>query len=175
MQASADDVTFDYATSRSGDNSEADDFTATSGTGTITAGSTSTTITVSTYDDGTNGPNSVYEGDETFTVTISNPTVAGISQATAKGTIIDDEGLPTASVLDSTHIASENAGTIPTFIEFEIGPRNEQPSEISLSISGTATQGDDYSISTTINVPRKHKPRLARSAHDSQRQHIRAG
>ena len=154
-EASADDVTFHYATSRqSDDNSEADDFTRTSGTGTITAGNSATTFTVPTYDDGTNGPNSFYEGDETFTVTISNPTVAGISQATAKGTIIDDEGLPTASVLDSTHIASENAGTIPTFIEFEIGPRNEQPSEISLSISGTATQGDDYSISTTINVPR---------------------
>ena len=109
------------------------------------AGNSAATITVPTYDDGTNGSNSVYEGDETFTFTIFNPTVAAILHATAKGTIIDDEGLPTASVLDSTHIASENAGTIPTFIEFEIGPRNEQPSQISLSISGTATQGEDYS------------------------------
>ena len=93
---SADDVTFDYATSReSDDNSEAIDFTPTSGTGTITAGSTYTTITVPTHDDGFNDASSRYEGDETFTVTISNPTLAGISQATAKGTILDDESLST--------------------------------------------------------------------------------
>ena len=150
-----DDVTFNYATSRqSDDTSEAIDFTRTTGTGTIAAGNSAAIITVPTYDDGTNGPNSLYEGNETFTFTIFNPTVAAILHATAKGTILDDERIPIAAVLDSTHIASENAGTIPTFIDFEIGPRNERPSQISLSISGTATQGDDYSITTTINVPR---------------------
>ena len=51
---SADDVTFNYTTSRkSDDNSETGDFTQTDGTGTITAGSTYTTITVPTFDDGT--------------------------------------------------------------------------------------------------------------------------
>ena len=76
-----DDVTFNYATSiESDDNSEDIDFTPTSGTGTITAGNTATTFTVPTYDDGSNNDNSVYEGDETFTVTISNPTVAAISR-----------------------------------------------------------------------------------------------
>ena len=150
-----DDVTFNYATSRqSDDTSEAIDFTRTTGTETIAAGNSAAIITVPTYDDGTNHTNSLYEGDETFTFTIFNPTVAAILHATAKGTILDDERIPIAAVLDSTHIASENAGTIPTFIEFEIGPRNERPSQISLSISGTATQGDDYSITTTINVPR---------------------
>ena len=150
-----EDVTFNYATSRqSDDTSEATDFTRTNGTETIAAGNSAAIITVPTYDDGTNGPNSLYEGNETFTFTIFNPTVAAILHATAKGTILDDERIPIAAVLDSTHIASENAGTIPTFIDFEIGPRNERPSQISLSISGTATQGDDYSITTTINVPR---------------------
>ena len=150
-----EDVTFNYATSRqSDDTSEAIDFTRTTGNGTIAAGNSAAIITVPTHDDGTNGPNSLYEGNETFTFTIFNPTVAAILHATAKGTILDDERIPIAAVLDSTHIASENAGTIPTFIDFEIGPRNERPSQISLSISGTATQGDDYSITTTINVPR---------------------
>ena len=79
-----EDVTFYYITTiASGDNSGHEDFTATSGTGTITSGSSSTTITVPTDVD------SVYEDDETFTVTISNPTVAVISQATAKGTILN--------------------------------------------------------------------------------------
>ena len=150
---SADDVTFEYATSRSGDNSEADDFTATSGTGTITAGSTYTTITVPTHDDGHNDTSSTYEGDETFTVTISNPTLAGISQATAKGTIIDDERLPTVKFLTSNRIVSENAGTITDFALFSIVPKGEQTSQISLTIAGTATRNDDYVItSTTLTV-----------------------
>ena len=59
------------------------------------AGNSATTITVPTYDDGTNHQtNSVYEGNETFTVTISDPTIARISQATAKDTIIDADGCP---------------------------------------------------------------------------------
>ena len=87
-----EDVTFNYATSRqSDDTSEAIDFTRTTGTGTIAAGNSAAIITVPTYDDGTNHTNSLYEGDETFTFTIFNPTVAAILHATAKGTILDDE------------------------------------------------------------------------------------
>ena len=151
---SADDVTFEYATSReSDDNSEAIDFTPTSGTGTITAGSTYTTITVPTYDDGTNLPDSTYEGDETFTVTISNPTLAGISQATAKGTILDDESLPTVKFISNDRIKAENAGTITDFALFSIVPKGEQTSQISLTLAGTATRNDDYVItSTTLTV-----------------------
>ena len=150
---SADDVTFEYATSRSGDNSEAIDFTPTSGTGTITAGSTYTTITVPTYDDGTNLPDSTYEGDETFTVTISNPTLAGISQATAKGTILDDERLPTVKFISNDRNKAENAGTITDLALFSIVPKGEQTSQISLTLAGTATRNDDYVItSTTLTV-----------------------
>ena len=145
-----EDVTFDYATSReSDDNSELIDFTATSGTGTIEAGNTSTTFTVPTYDDGTDHPdNSNYEGDETFTVTISNPTVAGIFQATAKGTIIDDESLPTVKFIANDSIKSENVGTINNFIYFSAVPKSEQSSQVSLTLAGTATSNDDY-----VNLP----------------------
>ena len=162
-----DDVTFDYATSRtSDDNSESDDFTATSGTGTITGGSSSTTITVPTTDDSLNHPtNSVYEGDETFTVTISNPTVAGISQATAKGTILDDTDQPTLSFSSQSTNVDENAGTavltvnkagatnLPAEVDYETVSRN------------TAIEGEDYvatsgtltfqpaETSKTISVP----------------------
>ena len=150
-ETSADDVTFDYATSiESDDNSEAIDFTRTAGTGTITAGSTSTTITVPTYDDGLNNhTTSTYEGDETFTLTISNPTFAGISQATAKGTIIDDEDVPTASFRTVSQSELENSGTINNFIQFDIAPLNEGPAQISLTITGTATAGQDYETPDT--------------------------
>ena len=150
---SADDVTFEYATSRSGDNSEAIDFTATSGTGTITAGSTYTTITVPTHDDGHNDSTSSYEGDETFTVTISNPTLAGISQATAKGTILDDERLPTVKFTSSDRLTTEDAGHITNFLTFDVVPPGEQTSYISFTSSGTATAGQDYNIqNTTLTV-----------------------
>ena len=145
-----DDVTFNYATSiESDDNSEDIDFTPTSGTGTITAGNTATTFTVPTYDDGSNNDNSVYEGDETFTVTISNPTVAAISQATAMGTILNDEDVPTASFRTVSQHASENAGTINNFIQFDIAPLNEGSAQISLTITGTATAGQDYETPDT--------------------------
>ena len=153
--ATEGDVTFDYATRRqSDDNSESDDFTPTTGTGTITAGSTSTTFTVPTYDDGRdNDTTSIYEGDETFTVTISNPTLAGISQATAKGTIVDDERLPTVKFVPDDRIKSENTGTITDFIWFSVVPKSEQSSQISLTIAGTATGGDDYvNLPTTLTL-----------------------
>ena len=152
---SADDVTFEYATSRkSDDNSEAIDFTPTSGTGTITAGSTYTTITVPTYDDGLNNDTtSTYEVDETFTVTISNPTLAGISQATAKGTIIDDESLPTVKFIANNRVTAEHTGSIIDFIEFSVVPKGEQSAQVSLTLAGTATRNDDYLItSTTLTV-----------------------
>ena len=151
---SADDVTFDYATSiKSDDNSESNDFTATSGTGTITAGSTYTTITVPTHDDGHNDSTSSYEGDETFTVTISNPTLAGISQATAKGTILDDERLPTVKFTSSDRLTTEDAGHITNFLTFDVVPPGEQTSYISFTSSGTATAGQDYNIqNTTLTV-----------------------
>ena len=145
-----DDITFHYATSRqSDDNSEADDFTRTTGTGTIAAGNSAAIITVPTYDDGTNGPNSLYEGNETFTFTIFNPTVAAILHATAKGTILDDEDVPTASFRTSAQSAPENSGTINNFIQFDIAPLTERSAQISLTITGTATAGQDYETPDT--------------------------
>ena len=149
-----EDVTFDYATSiESDDNSEAGDFTNTSGSGTITAGNSATTITVPTHDDGLNDASSRYEGDETFTLTISNPTLAGISQDTAKGTILDDEGLSTVKFTSSDRLTTEDAGHITNFLTFDVAPPGEQTSYISFTSSGTATAGQDYNIqNTTLTV-----------------------
>ena len=145
-----DDVTFNYATSReSDDNSESNDFTRTTGTETIAAGNSAAIITVPTYDDGTNHTNSLYEGNETFTFTIFNPTVAAILHATAKGTILDDEDVPTASFQTISQQASENSGTVNNFIQFDIAPLTEGSAQISLTITGTATAGQDYETPDT--------------------------
>ena len=161
---SADDVTFEYATSRqSDDTSEAIDFTTTTGTETIAAGNSAAIITVPTYDDGTNNDTtSVYEGDETFTFTIFNPTVAGISQATAKGTILDDERLPTIKFLTSDRTVSENAGAINDFILFSVVPKSEHSSQISLTLAGTATRNDDYDIISTTLTVSNHQTQVGR-------------
>ncbi len=61
------------------------DFTAGSGTLVFPAGTLSRTITVEILDDG------VHEPDETFTVTLSNPTGAVLGRAAATGAIRDDD------------------------------------------------------------------------------------
>ena len=83
------DVTVEYSTSTgTGDTASASDFTAASGeTATITAGQTETTVTIPTTQD------SLDESDETFTLTISNPSSnAELGTAvSATGTIEDDD------------------------------------------------------------------------------------
>ena len=82
--ASSRRVTVEYATS-DGTATSGTDFTAKSGTLTFAANETSTTVSVATTDD------SVVESDETFTLTLSNPAGATLGDATATGTINDNE------------------------------------------------------------------------------------
>ena len=82
----------------------------------VTPGQTEKTFTVDTIEDST------VEMDEKFTVTLSNPTNAGISDATAKGTITDDDGTtPTNCTLNTGDIwcgvvtvGEETTGTTTT-------------------------------------------------------------
>lgn len=77
-------VTVNYATAN-GTATAGEDYTNTSGTLTFAAGTTSKTISVPIIGD-TN-----VENNETFTVTLSNPSYATITTATATGTIINDD------------------------------------------------------------------------------------
>ena len=81
--ASGQQVTVEYATS-SGTAESGTDFTAASGTLTFAANATSKTVSVPTTDDAAD------EDDETFTLTLSSPTNATLDDATATGTIEDD-------------------------------------------------------------------------------------
>ena len=80
-------VTVQYATA-GGTATSGTDFTAVSNTLTFAANETSKTVTVATTDD------SVGERDETFTLTLSNPTNAALGDATATGTINDNDTSP---------------------------------------------------------------------------------
>ena len=86
----------------------------------------------------------VFEDDETFTVTISNPTNATILDGVAKGTILNDEPVPKASMLASSRIASEDGGTLSHVVAIELSPVADRSLDVRLVTSGTAESGVDY-------------------------------
>ena len=82
-------TTVEYATA-DGTATKLDDYTETSGTLTFAVHETSKTISVQVLNDAIN------EGDETMTMTLSNPTGARIGNATATGTIENTDPMPKA-------------------------------------------------------------------------------
>ena len=149
--ASSGTVTVDYATS----DITADagmDYTATSGTLNFMPGETSKTITVTVLND------TVYEIEERFRVTLSNPTGAALSAASlANVTIARDEAVPTASMADV--IVNEDTGTMTMTLalshESSVAVMYETTDS---AVSGTATRPNDYvnflqGAFTTITVP----------------------
>ena len=109
------DVTVTWTASiESGDSATAADLATTkTGTVTITKGDTTKKFTVPVNDDSTDEP------DQTFTVTLSNPTPTSLAQLaadpTAKGTIEDDDDPPTLTVVDMTVIEGDlNPDNVPT-------------------------------------------------------------
>ena len=101
-EASASTVTVDYATS-DGSATQPADYTAKSGTATIPAGAVSALVTVLVAGD------TLAEGDETFSLTLSNAVGAAIVGASATATIADDDDaathVPGAPVLSAKRTA----------------------------------------------------------------------
>ena len=105
-------------------------------------GDSTKTVAFPTFDD------DLYEGDETFTVELSNPTGGlTIGRATATGTIIDNDPLPLLSPLDAT-IPEDD----PELACIRSEPAAEQPFDVALSYSGTATPGADYNGVNTLTL-----------------------
>ena len=107
--ASSRQVTVDYATS-GGTATSGTDFTAESGTLTFAANETSKTVSVATTDD------SADEDDETFTLALSSPANATLGDATATGTINDDDNDNAAPLTASfSNMPASHAGGEFTF------------------------------------------------------------
>ena len=107
--ASSQTVTVNYATSNGTATGGAScgtgiDYVNASGPLTFTPGDTSKPVAVTLCGD------MLSEADETLTLTLSNPSNATISQATATGTIRDSDLVPSLSVADAT-VAEGNSGT----------------------------------------------------------------
>lgn len=80
------------------------DFSASSGTATFDPGETSQTVVVAVKGD------TVLELDEAFTVALTSPTNATVTDGSGTGTILDDELEPVVSIDDAT-VVEGDAGT----------------------------------------------------------------
>ncbi|CAN5519538.1 hypothetical protein BH18ACT16_BH18ACT16_13510 [soil metagenome] len=118
---------------------------------TLAPGDTSATIDISVI-----GDNLPEAATENFTVTLANPVGARISDGTATGSIIDDEGSPVVSARDATSIAEGDTGT--TAATFELKLSHASLSQVSVdyaTAAGTATSAIDYEAipPSTLDFP----------------------
>ncbi len=129
-------VTFDYAVSSA--TADAADFGGTlpSGTVSVLAGSRDTTVTINSTGDST------YEADETFTVTLSNPTVeATIATAAADATIQNDDSLISIIADDADKLEGDSGDNSFTFTITRTGYVNKAVT-VAYSVTGDANATD---------------------------------
>jgi hypothetical protein len=107
-------------------------------TANISAGATSQQISFQTVGE------TVYEDDETFTVSLSNPSNVTIDRGTATITIQNDDPVPGISINDVT-LAETNSGT--RSFNFFVTLSNRSSKQISVQFAtadGSAQAGTDY-------------------------------
>ena len=134
---SAERVTVRYATA-DGTATAGDDYSAvTGGSLTFAAGDTAATITVTIVADGRDEPEA-----ETFTVTLSGPRHARLGDATATGTIFDDD-LTLAVAADAATVVEGGAATFTVTVT---GGATIAPVAARYEVGGTAQAGADYEL-----------------------------
>ena len=132
------------------------DYTAASGTVTIPAGQTSTTVTVATTENTDDAANTYFE------FRISNPQGGGgptpllSTTQFVNTTIVDDDGDPSSVVLsvDKTSFGeADAAGTVNVTATLEGGTLEENATVV-VTLGGTATKGSsgDYTATTLGNI-----------------------
>ena len=116
------------------------DYVTRSGTLTFAPNDQSETFTVTLLAD------TAFEGNETFTVTLSNPSSTTIiADGTATGTILNDDTPSGMFITDSS--INEDAGTIT----FTVQLASPVPSTVTVdytTVAGTATAGADYTTTS---------------------------
>ncbi|WP_366585238.1 Calx-beta domain-containing protein [Muricauda sp. ANG21] len=142
----AGNIGFSYVTSN-GTATAGTDYVATSGTGQINVGESSTTITVVV-----NGDTDI-ELNETFNLQLSLVSNATINDGTGLGTINnDDTGIATVTASDDT---ATELGTETGSFEVNLGAINNTGSAIIVgyTVGGDATPGSDYNtLSGTVSI-----------------------
>jgi hypothetical protein len=127
------------------------DYTATTGTLTFAPGVTTQTVTVAITND------AVYEGAETFNVSLTTPTNATIGDALGVGTIRDD-GTGAGGTDNDTPALSVSSPTVSEgggFAVFTVGLSNASTTATTVSLgttAGTATAGSDYTTALQVST-----------------------
>lgn len=135
--ASGQSVSVQYATA-SGSALSGTDFQPRSGTASISAGNTSTTVTVPI-----NGDSSA-EGNEIFYLNLSGPTNVLLANAQAAATIFDDDPLPAVSIGDVTTTEGNSGAKLFSFV-VSLSVASSQTVTVQAGTSdGTAAAGSDY-------------------------------
>ncbi len=143
--APAAELSFKYkVTAESGDTATAGtDFTevSTAAAATVAAGETATAITVSVTDDGMD------EADETFTVTLSEPSSGvTISDGVAVGTIEDDDDPPGVSIAAAGSVTEGDSGSTDMVFRVTSGAVSGKEVTVDYGVDGasTAASGTDH-------------------------------
>ena len=160
--ASDQTVTVRYKTA-DGTADEGTDYRGVSRTLTFAPGNTRQSIAVSTRDDALDEP------DETFLVTLSNPSGATLEDGSATGTIIDDDvpvPPPTLSIAGATVVEGETA-------RFAVGLSRASEQTVTVSYrtaGGTAAAGRDFdAASGTLTFgPRTTQQVIAVPTHEDK-------
>ncbi len=118
------------------------DYTSASGTLEFTPGQLTQTITVPVTGD------LLDEIDESFTVTLTNPTNASITDGIGLGTIADNDATPTLVVNDVTVAEGDTGTTAATFTVTLSAPSGRAAAVDYATLNGSATAPADYAGAT---------------------------
>jgi len=118
------------------------DYGTASGTVTFVPGTTTQTITVVVTGDLTN------EANETFTVTLSNPTNATLGTDVGVGTIVNDDGAPTINLSDVSVTEPDSGFTAAGFTATLSAPSAQVVTVDFATADGTAGAGVDYTAAS---------------------------
>jgi Calx-beta domain len=136
------------AYSVSGTATSGTDYTALSGTVTITAGSTTATITIPVINDAT------AEGNETVIITLTSVTsgLATLGTPVAATNTIADNDAPTVTIANTTNGAE--TGPVNGVMTVTMSATRPAAVTISYSVTGSATSGSDFTaLSGTVTIP----------------------
>jgi len=140
--ASYQDITVNYAVTGGTATGSGTDYTLASGVATITAGQTTTNISVTVVND------SLQESSETIIVTLATPSNATLGTNTAHTyTITDDDSTPTIAFTTTSGIGAESV--TPVSIGVTLSAVSGLDTTVAYTLTGTATgSGTDYTLAS---------------------------
>ena len=118
------------------------DYTLASGTVTFAAGTTTGSFSISINND------ALDEDNETIIISLSNPSNCNIGTTnTFTYTINDDDPIPTIQFTSTSSSGSESTASVN--LQLTLSAVSSKDVDVSFSTSGTATNGSDYTISSS--------------------------